>query len=212
MTGQVEVPRTDTEALVRRARALAGRGGRRLLGITGAPGAGKSTLAELVASALGDDAVLLPMDGFHLAQVRLEALGRTATKGAIDTFDGGGFVHLLRRVRTADEEVVHAPTFRRDLEEPIAGAVAVPREVPLVIVEGNYLLAEQPPWHEVAGLLDEAWYVDPGDRRREWLVARHMAFGRDREAAEERSDGSDQSNAVLVRSTRHRADVLVTGA
>jgi pantothenate kinase len=211
MTDQVEVQRADAGALVDRARALVARGGRRLLGITGAPGAGKSTLAELVVTALGDDAVLLPMDGFHLAQVRLESLGRTGTKGAIDTFDAGGFVHLLRRVRTADEDVVHAPTFRRDLEEPIAGAVAIPREVPLVVVEGNYLLAEQPPWDEVAGLLDETWYVDPGDHRREWLVARHMAFGRDRSAAEERSDGSDQVNAVLIESTRHRADVVVTG-
>ncbi len=212
MTAQAEVPRADTEALLERARALVRRGGRRVLGITGAPGAGKSTLAELVVTALGDDAVLLPMDGFHLAQVRLEALGRTATKGAIDTFDGAGFVHLLRRVHAADEEVVHAPTFRRDLEEPIAGAVAIAREVPLVVVEGNYLLAEQPPWSEVAELLDESWYVDPGDRRREWLVARHMAFGRDRAAAEERSDGSDQVNAALIESTRHRADVLVTGS
>jgi pantothenate kinase len=211
VTVQVEVPLTDTEALLARVRALVDRGGRRVLGITGAPGAGKSTLAELVVAALGDDAVLLPMDGFHLAQVRLESLGRTGTKGAIDTFDGAGFVHLLRRVRAADEDVVHAPTFRRDLEEPIAGAVAIPREVPLVVVEGNYLLAEQPPWDEVADLLDEAWYVDPGDHRREWLVARHMAFGRDRVAAEERSDGSDQVNALLVESTRHRADVLVTG-
>lgn len=212
VTAQLQVPRTDTEALLERARALVARGGRRVLGITGAPGAGKSTLAELVVAALGDDAVLLPMDGFHLAQARLEALGRTATKGAIDTFDGAGFVHLLRRVHAADEEVVYAPTFRRDLEEPIAGAVAIAREVPLVVVEGNYLLAEQPPWDEVADLLDESWYVDPGDRRREWLVARHMAFGRDRVAAEERSDGSDQVNAALVESTRHRADVLVTGS
>ncbi len=207
----VVVARTDTDALAARARSLAARGGRRLLGITGAPGAGKSTLAAEVVAALDGDAVLLPMDGFHLAQVRLEELGRTATKGAIDTFDGGGFVHLLRRVRAADEEVVHAPTFRRDLEEPIAGAIAVHRGTPLVVVEGNYLLAEQPPWDEVAGLLDETWFVDPGPLRREWLVSRHMAFGRDRAAAEERSDGSDQVNALLVEGTRHRADVLVTG-
>lgn len=211
-SGPVVVARTDTDALLDRARSLASRGGRRLLGITGAPGAGKSTLAAEVVEALGEDAVLLPMDGFHLAQVRLEELGLTATKGAIDTFDGGGFVHLLRRVRAADEEVVHAPTFRRDLEEPIAGAIAVRRSTPLVVVEGNYLLAEDPPWDEVAELLDEVWFVDPGPLRRQWLVSRHMAFGRDRSAAEERSDGSDQVNALLVEGTRHRADVLVTGA
>ena len=208
----VEIARTDTDALLGRARSLAARGGRRLLGITGSPGAGKSTIAAEVVAALGEDAVLVPMDGFHLAQARLEALGLTATKGAIDTFDGGGFVHLLRRLRAADEDVVHAPTFRRDLEEPIAGAIAVDRRTPLVVVEGNYLLVEEPPWDEVAGLLDETWFVDPGPLRREWLVNRHMTFGRDRAAAEERSDGSDQVNALLIEATRHRADVLVTGA
>ncbi len=161
-----EVARTDTDALLGRARSLVARGGRRLLGITGAPGAGKSTIAAEVVAALGEDAVLVPMDGFHLAQARLEALGLTATKGAIDTFDGGGFVHLLRRLRAADEDVVHAPTFRRDLEEPIAGAIAVDRRTPLVVVEGNYLLVDEPPWDEVAGLLDETWFVDPGPLRR----------------------------------------------
>ena len=210
--GQIVVARADTDVLLGRARSLAARGGRRLLGITGAPGAGKSTLADQVVRSLGDDAVLVPMDGFHLAQARLEALGRTARKGAIDTFDGGGFVHLLRRLHAADEEVVHAPTFRREIEEPIAGAIAVSREVPLVVVEGNYLLVDEPPWDEVASLLDETWYVDPGPLRREWLVTRHMAFGRDRAEAEERSDGSDHVNALLVEGTRPRADVVVTGA
>ena len=210
---QIVVRRGDPEALLARAAALAAAGGRRLLGITGSPGAGKSTLAAELVEALGERAVLVPMDGFHLAQARLEALGLADTKGAIDTFDGAGFVHLLRRLHTADEETVHAPTFRRDLEEPIAGAIAVPRTVPLVVVEGNYLLADEPPWDEVRTLLDETWFVDPGaDLRREWLVARHVAFGRDAAAAAERTDGSDQVNATLVERTRHLADVIVTGS
>lgn len=212
-SGPAVVDRSDVDGLVARARSLATRGGRRLLGITGSPGAGKSTLAADVVAALDGDAVLLPMDGFHLAQEVLEDLGRTATKGAIDTFDVGGFVHLLARVRAADEEVVYAPTFRRDLEEPIAGAVAIRRETPLVVVEGNYLLADAPGWRRVRDLLDETWFVDPGTpRRRAWLIERHMAFGRDHAAAVARSDGSDQVNAELIESTRERADVLVVGA
>jgi pantothenate kinase len=212
-SGPTVLDRSDVDGLLSRARSLATRGGRRLLGITGSPGAGKSTLAAEVVAALAGDAVLLPMDGFHLAQEVLEDLGRTGTKGAIDTFDVGGFVHLLARVRAADEEVVYAPTFRRDLEEPIAGAVAIRREIPLVVVEGNYLLADAPGWRRVRDLLDESWFVDPGtSRRRAWLIERHMAFGRDHTAAVERSDGSDQANAELIESTRDRADVLVVGA
>jgi pantothenate kinase len=208
----LRVEQSDLAQLLGRAHDLAGQGGRRMLGITGSPGAGKSTLAEEVAVTMGRLTVLVPMDGFHLAQVQLEALGRTATKGAIDTFDVGGFVHLLQRLHRADEPVVYAPAFRRDLEEPIAGAIAVPAEVPLVVVEGNYLLAEGEGWEEVRGLLDEVWFLDPpDDLRLERLIARHMLFGRDRGAAEERSLGSDQVNAELVASTRHRADVLVVG-
>lgn len=204
--------RGDRAALVGRARALTGRGGRRLLGITGAPGAGKSVLAAEVTAALDGTAVLVPMDGFHLVQSRLAALGLAATKGAIDTFDGAGFVHLLTRLRAADEPVVLAPEFRREIEEPVAGAIGVPRDIPLVVVEGNYLLADVGEWRGVRPLLDEVWYVDPGDDLRlQWLVARHMAFGRDRAEAEERAYGSDQLNAELVRATRDRADVVVVG-
>ena len=213
MTGVPEqVARSPVDALVRRATDLAGRGGRRLLGITGAPGAGKSTLAAEVTAALGELAVLVPMDGFHLAQARLEALDLAATKGAVETFDAGGFVHLLRRLRAADEPVVHAPEFHREIEEPVAGAIAVPRDVPLVVVEGNYLLVDSGEWRGVRPLLDEVWYVDPGeDLRIRWLVARHMAHGRGLAEAQERSLGSDQVNADLVRTTRNRADLLVVG-
>lgn len=207
-----QVDRSDLDQLIARARTLAEQGGRRLLGIAGSPGSGKSTLAAEVTEALGARAVLVPMDGFHLAQAQLEALGRAERKGAIDTFDGSGFAHLLVRLKAADEPVVYAPAFRRDLEEPIAGAVAVPIGVPLVVVEGNYLLAEVAGWERVRPLLDEAWFLVPEESvRLDRLIARHMAFGRNRQAAEDRSLGSDQVNAEMVAATSARADVLITG-
>ena len=206
-----QVDRADLDRLVGRARALAEQGGRRLLGIAGSPGSGKSTLAAEVTDALGGLAVLVPMDGFHLAQAQLDALGRAERKGAIDTFDAGGFAHLLVRLKAADE-LIYAPAFRREIEEPIAGAVAVPVGVPLVVVEGNYLLAEVGGWERVRPLLDEVWFLVPDESvRLDRLVARHMAFGRNRQAAEDRTFGSDQVNAEMVARTSGRADVLVTG-
>jgi pantothenate kinase len=132
-----------TEPALERARRLAAGGRRALLGITGPPGGGKSTLASAIASELGDQAVLVGMDGFHLAQSELVRLGRAGRKGAPDTFDAAGYVALLRRLRDASEDVVYAPEFRREIEEPINAAVAVPRDVPLVITEGNYLLVDE---------------------------------------------------------------------
>jgi pantothenate kinase len=194
-----------TQDLIDRARALAAAGARRILGIAGAPGAGKSTVAQLVVRALGDDARLVGMDGFHLAQSELVRLGRRDRMGAPDTFDAAGYVALLRRLR-GDEPVVYAPEFRRPLEEPIAGAVAVPREVPLVVTEGNYLLL----WDEVRPLLDEAWFVETDEAARlERLVARHIEFGKAPDAAREWVMRSDQRNAEVIAPTRRHADVVV---
>ncbi|GAA0293587.1 nucleoside/nucleotide kinase family protein [Kineococcus aurantiacus] len=196
--------------LLERARALAS-GPRRVLGLVGAPGAGKSTLAARLAADLGPQlAVVVPLDGFHYADVVLGALGRRERKGAPDTFDVGGYVALLRRLRSGEEDVVHAPEFRRDLEEPVGSALPVPREVPLVITEGNYLLLREGPWAALEGLLDETWYLRPAeDVRRERLVARHEAYGKDPAAARAWALGSDEANAAVVAAAAHRADRVV---
>jgi pantothenate kinase len=200
----------EVETLIERARELARQEGRTILGIAGQPGGGKSTLAQAVVAAVGPAAVLVPMDGFHLAQAELVRLGRRDRMGAPDTFDALGYVALLRRLRNRTEDVVYAPAFRRDIEEPIAGAIAVPRDAPLVVTEGNYLLLPDGPWAGVRPLLDECWYVDLGEATRlRWLIQRHVDFGKTREAAEEWVRRSDQANAAVVAATRDRADVVV---
>ena len=199
--------------LIDAARASIVRGNRRILGITGAPGSGKSTLAASLASALGDQAVLVGLDGFHLANSELHRLGRHDRKGAADTFDAAGYVNLLRRLQARDEPVVYSSLFDRSLEESIACAVPMPRDVPLIITEGNYLLVDSPEWRSVRELLDECWYIEPGeDVRLERLIARHRFFGRSAEEAYERAHGSDDRNAELIASTRHRASRTIRPA
>ncbi|WP_398867007.1 nucleoside/nucleotide kinase family protein [Streptomyces stephensoniae] len=194
-----------------RARRLAGTGRRRVLGIAGPPGAGKSTLAERLAGALDGRAVLVPMDGFHLASAELDRLGRADRKGAPDTFDAPGYAALLRRLRDPDPvHPVYAPAFDRALEEPVAGALAVAPDVPLVITEGNYLLLDQGPWAQVRGLLDEVWFLDldPAVRVRR-LVERHVRYGKPLVYARAWVERSDEANARLVESGRGRADAVV---
>ena len=187
-------------------------GSRRMLGIAGAPGAGKSTLAARLVRQLGEQAVLVPMDGFHLADAALERLGRLGRKGAPDTFDAGGYVSLLQRLRTArpQDAPVWAPMFDRELEQPLAGAIEVGAEVPLVITEGNYLLLEDGPFAQVRAMLDACWFVEvPEELRLERLIARHERFGKSPQAAREWALGPDEANARLVAGTRDRADVVV---
>lgn len=198
-------------ALIERLQALSS-GPRRLLGVVGPPGAGKSTLAALMAEALGERAQAVPMDGFHLAQVELERLGRAQRKGAPDTFDAAGYAALLRRLRDQPaHETVYAPDFRREIEEPVAGALPVLAYTPLVITEGNYLLLDDDPaWAPVAGLLDEVWYLQvDADLRRERLTDRHVRFGRTREQALQWVAQTDEPNARRIEACAHRAQRTV---
>lgn len=190
------------------ARVAALGGGRRLIGICGPPGAGKSTLAERVAAAAG--AVTVPMDGFHLANAELDRLGRRDRKGAPDTFDAHGYLHLLRRLREQTEPVVYAPVFDRAIEEAIAGALAVPQDAELVFTEGNYLLLDTEPWRAIRPLLDEVWYLAPDeDERIAWLIGRRKSFGEDDRSARAHALGSDQRNAELIATTSTRADLVL---
>jgi pantothenate kinase len=202
------------EGLVERAARLAAGPGRAVLGVTGSPGAGKSTLVEALLRRLpAGSAAHVPMDGFHLADVALERLGLRQAKGAPETFDAGGYVALLRRIRADAEDVIYAPAFERDLEQPLAGAIAVPRTARLVLTEGNYLLLEHDRWPEVRPQLSEVWLCDPDPAvRMAQLMARHVAFGKDPEFAAAWVAAVDEKNAVLVDATRSRADLIVPAA
>ncbi|MEU5320957.1 nucleoside/nucleotide kinase family protein [Streptomyces sp. NPDC021056] len=210
------MPLTFDDLLIR-ARALA-RGDRRaILGIAGSPGAGKTTLAQMLVRELNAGAepwvAHVPMDGFHLADVELDRLGLGDRKGAPDTFDAAGYAALLRRLRAEDEEdgaIVYAPGFERVLEQPIAAAVPVPSTARLVVTEGNYLLLDTGAWVRVRQQLDEVWFceLDEAERIRR-LVARHERFGKEHDEAVTWVRGTDQRNADLVTATRDRADLVV---
>lgn len=209
------------EDLASRARGLCRPGRRAILGIAGPPGAGKSTLAQRLVDRLGAEAppgggappwvALVPMDGFHLADVQLERLGLRERKGAPETFDALGFAALLGRLRSETGRTVYAPGFERTLEQPIAAAVAVEPSVRLVVTEGNYLLLADEPWSGVKAMLDEAWYVDhdAADRVPQ-LIARHVEFGKAPDHAREWVLRTDEANARLVASSAVRADLAIS--
>ncbi|MCU1531308.1 MAG: coaA 2 [Arthrobacter sp.] len=200
---------TTLQALTERARQLASSGRREMLGIAGAPGAGKSTLAAQLVAALGKDrAVLVPMDGFHLANILLVERGLRQVKGAIETFDDAGYANLLHRIRNQQApETIYAPRFDRELEEPIAGAIPVSASTSLVITEGNYLLSDAGWWPRARTCLTETWYLEPSEEtRRRRLIDRHMAHGKNEQEARQWALGSDEQNARMIHATAQKAD------
>jgi pantothenate kinase len=206
---------TTVDQAVERAVELARSSKRTVLGIAGAPGAGKSTLARRIVTAVDDrlgagTAVQVPMDGFHLSNAALDALGRHDRKGAADTFDADGYVALVRRLVAADEDVVWAPDFDRRVDEPVAGSIAVPRAARLVVSEGNYLLDDTAPWSELPTLFTETWFCAVDDEvRLDRLVGRHMRHGRDHDAARAWAVEVDGVNAARVAPTVIRASRTV---
>ena len=185
--------------------------GRRLVAVVGAPGAGKSTLAEAVVDHLkqtGRKVQLVPMDGFHLDNRILNARGLLARKGAPQTFDAAGFLSMVKRL-VEGEEVI-APTFDRSLDISIAGAVEVPADVDLLVLEGNYLLLDQPIWRELKQYWDLSVYLEvPIEELERRLIQRWLDHGLDQQAAEARARGNDLANAQFIIENSLPADVSI---
>jgi pantothenate kinase len=188
-------------------------GARVVVAIAGPPGAGKSTLAELVAQRLnarGETAEVLPMDGFHMDNAVLEDKGILARKGAPASFDLRGFIDILKAVRAGGEEVL-VPVFDRSRELAIAAARAIPASCRFVVVEGNYLLLQQGRWAELRPLYDHAILLAPPMAEIEArLLERWNFYGLTGEALETKLHGNDLPNAQLVLTQSAGADLVLT--
>ncbi len=198
-------------ALLRReAEALLAQPGRRVLGIAGGPGVGKSTMAQRLATELGGVAAYVPMDGFHMKHAKLESLGTAADKGMPHTFEGAAFADFLTQLKAATADLA-GPGYSRKIEDVVDEAFVVPATTRLLVVEGNYLLLATAPWWRVRPLLDRAIFVAvPRELVRTRLMKRHAEEGL---FTEERNrahiERVDLVNYDTVMRSRPRADIAI---
>ncbi|WP_296424902.1 NB-ARC domain-containing protein [Yoonia sp.] len=175
-------------------------GSQQLVAITGAPGCGKSTLASELARRLNTQkrkTTVVPMDGFHLDNAVLEARNLRPRKGAPETFDAPGFVRMIKALKAREE--VFAPIFDRARDLAIAGAVAVPLDAAIIIVEGNYLMFDEAPWASLAPLWDVTARLDvPMRELRARLIQRWLSLNYSPSVATRRAEGNDIPNAQRV--------------
>ncbi len=187
-------------------------GARKLIAVAGPPGAGKSTVSEALCHALnarGRRAVVVPMDGFHLDNRLLDAAGLRARKGAPETFDAAGFVHLISRIAGGDEVIY--PVFDRARDIAIAGAARLDASVEFILVEGNYLLLDSAPWNALQRLWDYTIFSDePHSTLEARLMDRWLSAGLSEAEARRRCDTNDLPNATLVKSRSVPADLTFT--
>lgn len=189
--------------------------GRFLLGITGIPAAGKSTLAANLTKAINrqvaqDMAVVVPMDGFHYHNDILRRRNLLPLKGIPETFDGEGFVALVKRLAGEPEAVIGCPAYDRRLHNPVLDGICVVPGHKIIIIEGNYLLLDSKPWCELAALLHEIWFIDtPSSVTRGRLIRRHSRSGRTVAEAVRKIESTDRPNAELIRQSRSRADKVI---
>ena len=203
-----EITKEEAKALITE---LANKSRRSIIGIIGKPGGGKSTLSKFLIKGMDPALVcVVPMDGFHLSNKVLKELGRSERKGAPDTFDVNGFLNLIERIKSDNSQPIYYPIFDRSHEESIAAQGVVTAATKVVIIEGNYLLHDEGGWEVCNDLLDESWMVDVDDDKRiARLISRHIAYGKEPEAAKAWAKGTDEVNAKLIERGRGRADYIV---
>jgi pantothenate kinase len=210
------VPGTDVAVQDAVGLTTSASGSRVVLGLTGPPGAGKSTLAEAIVQhargQMGEHwAAYLPMDGYHLSNAQLRRLGLEDRKGAPGTFDIDGYAAMLARLVADAGSDIYVPEYDRGLHEPIAARLMVPGAARLIVTEGNYLSLDDPAWRGTRRFIDHLWYVDASDSlREERLVARQISGGRSGKAARDWVAFNDRPNAELVKRSRGNTDRTIT--
>lgn len=207
---------------------------RYLVAIAGIPGSGKTTTAQAIVSHLNSTpkvhAALLSMDGFHLSRAALDKMPNATEahvrRGAPWTFDVTRFVSFVRKLRIwatetplpsasgtwCDTDVIRAPTFDHEAKDPVEDGLVITPDASIIIIEGNYLLLDEPGWRDLASLVDYRVFVDTDLKEaRDRTAKRHVQAGIEKclEDGYRRVDSNDYLNGVSIQERLLTPDMVI---
>ncbi|MGR5360529.1 AAA family ATPase [Vibrio mediterranei] len=184
-----------------------------VVGISGAPATGKSTLSEMLVSELtrlGLKAQLCPMDGFHYSNKVLKERGLMEIKGSIETFDVSSLARLLSMALKIDGEAFYWPKYCRELHDPVAEGFLIEPDTQIILLEGNYIFSDQNEWQAVSDLIDLKVFLTASEEvLRERLIARHLAGGKPKQEAFDKTERVDLVNALKIKRYETNAHYVI---
>lgn len=191
---------------------------RMVLFLAAPPGTGKTTLALFLA-ALAKQMPEMPrvqalgMDGFHYPNSYLESHAivedgeaklLVARKGAPFTFDVDALGAAFADVRGANPKPW--PEYSRKIHDVVPAAIDI--EGDILVIEGNYLLLDEPRWRDLSRMADQTVFLSASrDMLEGRLVGRKVAGGMNKSQAQAWYKASDGLNVELVLSSRVPSDV-----
>ena len=185
---------------------------RKVFGICGGPGVGKSTLAiksvELLNKKHGRELfAYLPMDGFHMTNEKLIQTHLLDKKGAIETFEIERYLDVLKAIKAG--KTVYAPSYSREIHDVVENAIPI-ADQKVVITEGNYLLSRNPGWREIRSIVDTIFFLfEEKSVTRQRLFARHKLKGISDEQVNRHVELVDMPNYDDVNTTAQYADRII---
>jgi len=204
--------------LVRQLEKMWGRVGRRLIVYLAGPcGAGKTTMSLLLESMIiantNCSVKAVGIDGFHYNREYLNnnylykdgnKILLRDIKGSAETYDFEKLREKITALKHGDD--IYWPSYDRMIHDVVEDFIFVNGQI--IIIEGNWLLLDEPRWRELIQFCDYCIFIDAvRDTLIERLIERKIMGGLSAEDAKKFVMRSDAENIERILNRRLKSDL-----